>query len=146
MNISDWQVYIILAIALISLEAFLPTFFFFPLGFAALGTALAAPFVGFDIELLVFACLSLVFFIISVKYLRPQFKTKRFLTGADALVGVTAQAQEDIDEQNQKGFVKVYADQWTAMPSQSGQFIPKGSMVRIERVSGNKVYVSRVED
>lgn len=142
----DWQIYLIVGLILFSLEAFAPTFFLFPLAGAAMGTAAFAHFVGPTTELLVFSILSIVLYIVSFKFLRPQFKKKRYLTGSDALVGKTSLALADIDDQNAEGFIKIYADEWRALPTRSGNFIPKGSKVVVDKVSGNKVYVSRVED
>lgn len=145
MIIAGWQLYLIIGIVLLGLEAFTPTFFLFPLGGAALGTALLAPFVSFTWQLVIFSIIATFLYFISFKYVRPQFKKKRYLTGADSLIGQTAQALADIGEDS-KGFIKIYADEWTALPSRQGGFIPKGSKVIVDRVSGNKVYVSRVED
>lgn len=145
MNIADWHMYLLIGLVLVGLEAFVPTFFLFPLGGAALGTALVAPWMSFTWELVIFSIIATVLYFISFKFIRPQFQKKRFLTGADSLIGQTAFALADIDEHN-KGYIKIYADEWTALPSRQGGFIPKGTKVIVDRVSGNKVYVSRVED
>lgn len=142
MQIPDWQIYIVIALVFLTVEAFASTFFLFPLGIAALGAAAVAPFSSFTVEMLVFSVLTVIGFYISLKYLRPKFKTKRFLTGSDALVGVVTPALEEIKTGGQ-GYVKVYADQWNALPLPEDQVIAKGQNVRIEKVVGNKVFVSK---
>lgn len=143
MQIPNWQIYIVIALVFLTLEAFASTFFLFPLGVAALGTAAVAPFADFTVEMLVFSVITVIGFYISVKFIRPKFKTKRFLTGSDSLVGVITPALEEIKAGGQ-GYVKVYADQWNALPLPEGEIIAKGQNVRIEKVVGNKVFVSKV--
>ncbi|MCO5114015.1 MAG: NfeD family protein [Bdellovibrionaceae bacterium] len=145
MTIADWHMYLLIGLILLGLEAFAPTFFLFPLGGAALGTALVAPYLSFTWELVIFSLIATLLYFVSFKFIRPQFRKKRYLTGSDSLIGQTALALADIDENN-KGYIKIYADEWTALPSRQGGFIPKGTKVIVDRVSGNKVYVSRVED
>ena len=107
--------------------------------------AIVAPYVSLEIELIVFAVLVLANFYISLKIVKPRFASKNKLTGFESLKGRTTTVIEDINENEGTGYVKVFADEWRALPIEAGQVLLKGTKVLIERVDGNKVYVSRVE-
>lgn len=140
----SWQVYAALGLTLIIIEAFVTTFFLFPLGISLLIIALVAPYLNLEIELIAFAILSVINFFVSVKFVKPHFTAKKQLTGIDSLVGREFRVHEDINELENTGSVKVYADEWRALPSVQGQTIAKNELVRIDRFSGNKVYVSKI--
>ena len=63
---------------------------------------------------------------------------------ADRLVGETAMVTEPIDACADTGAVKINGVLWTAV-STDGSVIPVGSLVRIERLEGAKVYVCPVK-
>lgn len=71
------------------------------------------------------------------KYMNP----KVVATNVDSLVGSLGYVTEDIDNVAAKGQVKLGGMEWTAR-SQSGAPIPKGQMIKVERVEGVKAYVS----
>lgn len=144
--IFTWQVYVVLGVSLIIIEAFASTFFLFPIGLALILTALVAPFFSLTGELTAFTLSTAAFFFTSLKFIRPHFKTKHLLTGKDSLVGRVVIAQEDINEAQQTGFVKVYADEWRAVPTTLGESFFKGTKVRIDKVDGNKVLVSKYRE
>jgi inner membrane protein len=139
-SIANWQTYVALGLILIIIEAFATTFFLFPLGASLMATAVIAPFVSFEVEMLVFTFMCFSNFFISLKIVKPYFKGKKNLSGVDSLVGKVLTAQEDIDESNNTGSVKLYADEWRAV-SLTGETILKGTKVKIEKVEGNKVFV-----
>ncbi len=141
--VMNWQMYVAIGLALIIAEAFLSTFFLFPIGIAFMLTALAAPFVALEIELIIFTVFAILGFYVSVKFIKPKFAGKKNLTGMDSLIGRTFPVFEEINELQGTGVIKVYADQWNALPTKSGDVIPKNEKVKIEKVEGNKVFVSR---
>ncbi len=140
----NWQMYVALGLALIILEAFVSTFFLFPLGISLMLTAVAAPFVSLEVELVIFTLLSLASFVISIKFVKPKFAAKKNLTGVDSLVGKTFPVFEEINETQGTGVIKVYADEWRALPINSGDVIGKNEKVKIEKVEGNKVFVTKI--
>lgn len=142
--IFSWQTYVALGLGLIILEAFVSTFFLFPLGISLLVVALIAPFVSLEVELITFGVLSVINFYVSLKFLKPHFMGKKQLTGVDSLVGRVVSVFEEVNENAGTGQVKVYADQWRALPTEMGQVIPKNEKVIIDRIDGNKVFVSKV--
>ena len=75
------------------------------------------------------------------KYLRPRMSR----TNVDAVVGSQGFVTEDIDNVAASGQVKLGAMPWTAR-STSGEPIPTGTRVRVDKVEGVKVYVSTAEE
>ena len=76
---------------------------------------------------------------IAKKYFTPRI-TK---TNVDALVGKTCLCITAIDNLSGSGQVKVGDVEWTAR-STTGEGIPAGAEVKIDRVEGVKVYVTPV--
>ena len=75
------------------------------------------------------------------KYLRPRISR----TNVDAVVGTQGFVTEAIDNVAASGQVKLGAMPWTAR-STSGDPIPTGTRIRVDRVEGVKVYVSPAEE
>ena len=80
--------------------------------------------------------------------LRPIMKKfvtpKMVATNADSLIGTAGIVIEEIDNLNAKGRVKLDGMEWSAR-STSGENISAGAQVRVDRISGVKVYVTPVE-
>ena len=110
----------------------------------ALG-ALVANFLGakFWLQVVVFLAVSGI----SLAALRPLarkfFTPKLTPTNVDALVGKTCLCVGDIDNLASTGQVKMGDVEWSAR-SATGEPIPAGTEVKIDRVEGVKVYVTPV--
>ena len=74
------------------------------------------------------------------KYLSPKLTA----TNVDSVVGSTGLVTAAIDNVSAVGQVKLGAMEWTAR-STSGQPIPVGTRVRVDKIEGVKVYVSPAE-
>ena len=72
---------------------------------------------------------------------RKHFTPKITKTNVDAVVGSAGLVTVAIDNVSAVGQVKLGAMHWTAR-SASGEAIPEGTLVRVERVEGVKVFVS----
>ena len=73
------------------------------------------------------------------RYLVPKITA----TNVDSLVGATGLVTESIDNVTASGQVKLGAMEWTAR-STTGENIPQGALVRVDRIEGVKVYVTPV--
>lgn len=73
------------------------------------------------------------------RYLVPKITA----TNVDSLVGATGLVTESIDNVTASGQVKLGAMEWTAR-STTGENIPQGSLIRVDRIEGVKVYVTPV--
>ena len=63
-------------------------------------------------------------------------------TNADRVIGEQAQVTEDIDNIRGKGAVVIRGVAWTAR-SEDGSPLPAGTLVRVLRIEGVKVFVER---
>lgn len=73
------------------------------------------------------------------RYLVPKITA----TNVDSLVGATGLVTEAIDNVTASGQVKLGAMEWTAR-STTGENIPRGALIRVDRIEGVKVYVTPV--
>ena len=74
------------------------------------------------------------------KYLSPKLTA----TNVDSVVGSTGLVTAAIDNVSAVGQVKLGAMEWTAR-STSGQPIPVGTLVKVDRIEGVKAFVSSAE-
>ena len=90
---------------------------------------------------LVVACISLA----SLRPLvRKYVKPRLVKTNVDALLDAKGYVTADIDNLNAVGQVKLNGMEWTAR-STSGDKIPAGTLVKVDRIEGVKAYVSPVK-
>ncbi len=73
------------------------------------------------------------------RYLVPKITA----TNVDTLVGATGLVTVAIDNVTASGQVKLGAMEWTAR-STTGENIPQGTLIRVDRIEGVKVYVTPV--
>ena len=74
------------------------------------------------------------------KYLSPNLTA----TNVDSVVGSTGIVTAAIDNATAVGQVKLGAMEWTAR-STSGQLIPAGTLVKVDKIEGVKAYVTPAE-
>lgn len=74
------------------------------------------------------------------KFLNPNLSK----TNVDAVVGSQGIVSVAIDNTAAVGQVKLGAMDWTAR-STSGELIPQGTVVKVDRIEGVKAYVSKAE-
>ena len=75
---------------------------------------------------------------------RKHFTPKLTRTNIDAIIGSECYVTADIDNLNATGSVKLGAMEWTARSS-AGTVIPKGTLVKVDKIEGVKVFVTPVE-
>jgi len=74
------------------------------------------------------------------KFLRPKLEK----TNVDAIIGSEGYVTVSIDNVAATGQIKLGAMEWTAR-STSGSVIKEGTLVKVDRIEGVKVFVSVVE-
>lgn len=74
---------------------------------------------------------------------KRHLNSKVEATNADRVIGEQARVTEDIDNIHGKGAVVIRGIAWTAR-SEDGTPVPAGSLVRVLRIEGVKVFVERV--
>ena len=95
---------------------------------------------------------AVVFFVVSaalLALLRPfakRFaKPNQLATNVDSVPGKTGVVLEDIDNLAPAGQVKLDAMVWTAR-STTGENISAGTVVKVDRVEGVKIFVTKIEE
>ena len=92
--------------------------------------------------------LFLVVAVLSLIALRPLFRKfirpKLTATNVDSVIGSTGLVTASVDNVTAAGQVKLGAMEWTAR-STSGEPIPVGTLVKVDRIEGVKVFVTPVE-
>jgi membrane protein implicated in regulation of membrane protease activity len=143
-TLTSAQIFAVLGIVLMILEIVVPGFVMMPMGVAFLITAAFANVViGLGAQLgVLFVSLIFTFFFFS-KVIRPKMQKDRFLSNADGLKGQVGTVEEEINPSQNKGYIKIYGDSWRAI-TLDGSIVPVGARVKVERLDGNKVFVSRV--
>jgi len=75
---------------------------------------------------------------------RKYFKPRIVRTNVDAILDAQGYVTEDVDNLAARGQVRLGAMEWTARSS-DGSVIPKGTLVKVDRIEGVKAFVSKVE-
>ncbi len=106
--------------------------------------ALAACVLGAEmwLQITVFLVVSLVLLAVLWKRVRSKLTTTK--TNVDSVIGAEGYVTEAIDNLSYTGRVKLGGITWAAR-STSGAGIPVGTLVKVERIEGVKVFVSPAE-
>jgi membrane protein implicated in regulation of membrane protease activity len=136
-----WIVAIVLAVIAEAQTAALTAIWFVPGAVVSLILALCN--VSWQIQVLVFALLSLVMLLFGLLFVRKRIKKMPHIpTNSDRIIGMEGKVTEVIDGDAPTGEVKVDGKRWTAR-SADGSVIPEGEIVTILRIEGVKVIVER---
>lgn len=98
---------------------------------------------GVGIQIVLFLVVSLLCMAAVRPLARRHLNNKVEPTNADRAIGAEAQVTEDIDNIHGKGAVIIRGVTWTAR-SEDGASIPAGTMVKVLRIEGVKVFVERI--
>ena len=75
---------------------------------------------------------------------RKYFTPRLTKTNVDSVIGAEGLVTQAIDNVSARGQMKLGAMEWTAR-SASGEPIPEGTLVRVEKIEGVKVFVTPVK-
>lgn len=108
--------------------------------------ALLAALLGFALwlQLLLFLVVSGGLLLALRPLVRRYVSPKVTATNVDSIIGTVGPVTVAIDNVSAAGQVKLGAMVWTARSS-SGQPIPEGTLVRVDKIEGVKVFVSPTE-
>ena len=112
-----------------------------------MGGALAAFIVasfGFDMtaQITVFVLVSALLLLVTRPLVKKRLEKNKIATNADSLIGKVTLAHEDISNIKETGSVKIGGVIWAAR-SLDGEDIPAGEPVKIEKIEGVKLLVSK---
>lgn len=108
-------------------------------------TALVASLLGAELWLqaVLFAAVSVVLLCALRPVVKKYFTPKLTKTNVDAVVGTTGLVTEKIDNTLSQGRVKLATMEWSAR-STAGETVEEGTLVRVDRIEGVKVFVTKV--
>ena len=106
--------------------------------------ALAASLLGAAMWLQVTVFLAVSVILLALLWKKFRVKVSGAKTNIDSVIGAEGYVTEAIDNLSYTGRVKLGGITWAAR-SASGQPIPAGALVRVERIEGVKVFVSPAE-
>ena len=95
------------------------------------------------VQLTLFLAVSLLCLVAARPLAKRYLNNKVEPTNADRVIGETAQVIEDVDNVHGKGAVVIRGMTWSAR-SQDGSAIPAGTMVKVLRIEGVKVFVEPI--
>lgn len=139
-----WITWLILCGFFFLIEIFTITFFMFWPGVAAfIAFILAVLNVPTQIQITVFAMLSIILILLTKPLTSKLFKTKETPTNARSIIGKRGIVLKAIDNLNCKGQVKVAGEIWSAISS-TDEIIPVDGNVEVEAIDGVKVKVRKI--
>ena len=112
----------------------------------ALG-ALIAELCGAELwlQIVIFYVVSIILLASLRPIVRKYFTPKITKTNVDSIVGQTGLVTADINNISAQGQVKLGAMEWTAR-STSGENIPQGTLVKVDKIEGVKAFVTPVAE
>jgi membrane protein implicated in regulation of membrane protease activity len=145
-----WYIWLILGAIFIVAEIFTPGFVLLWFGIGAIVAALLAltGLVGLPLQIIVFLVVSIALTIASRTIFERVFMRgspgRDLKSGIDSLPGRLALVVAASEGAMGEGAVRVFGSTWRAFPVEGEEPLREGEQVRIERVDGTSVYVSRV--
>lgn len=140
-----WVIWVAIGIVCVIIEIFTPGFLFLSFGVGAILTGLAAliiPSIAFQV--LTFAIITLIVFMLSRKFSKKLISNNYEETNVKALVGKTGKVTHEIPA-NEKGYVKIGGEEWAAV-SKDNNKIDKDTRITVNDIEGNKVIVTIIEE
>lgn len=95
-------------------------------------------------QCVIFVAVSAIALVATRPFVKKFMKKEFSPTNADRCIGETAIVVEDIDNSHEKGAVKINGIVWTAR-SMNGETIEKDTKVKIEKIDGVKLIVTKQE-
>lgn len=142
----NWTVILWLVLVVVFLWAEASTVAMISLWFAAgslVAMVIALMNGAFWLQFVAFAVISALLLLALRPLVRKYVTPKQTQTNVDAVVGTEGYVTAAIDNLAATGEVKLGAMVWTAR-STSGEQIPAGTLVKVDRIEGVKAFVSLV--
>lgn len=140
-----WIIWVAIGIICVIIEIFTPGFLFLSFGVGAIITGLLAlviPSIAFQV--LAFAIITLIVFLLSRKFSKKFISNNYEETNVKALVGKTGKVTQQIPI-NEKGYVKIGGEEWSAVSKDNNE-IKKDARIVVNDIEGNKVIVTLIEE
>ena len=145
-----WYIWMILGVLFIVAEIFTPGFvlLWFGIGAMIAGLLSMTGLVGLPLQVIIFLGVSVALTIASRTIFERVFMRgspgSGLKSGIDSLPGRVAVVVSASEGALDEGAVRVFGSTWRAFPVEGEDPLKEGEQVRIERVEGTSVYVSRM--
>lgn len=138
-------IWLVLMIAFLMVEAQSVTMVSLWFGAGALA-ALIAALCGaeFWLQAVIFFAVSIALLACLRPLVRKYFTPKITKTNVDSVIGLEGLVTAEINNVTAQGQVKLGAMEWTAR-STSGEIIPAGTLVKVDKIEGVKAFVTPVQ-
>ena len=138
-----WEIWIAIGIICMIIEIITPGFWFFSFGVGAIITGIAGR--PFDdnilIQLIIFSVSTLISFLLMKRFagflLKKDTDNETNIYALKDKKGIVTK----IILPHQKGYVKINGEEWSAVSDDPTISLSEGSLVKIQKVEGNKVIV-----
>ena len=100
---------------------------------------------GLGLQVSVFLIVSILLLISLRTVVRKYIRPKLIRTNVDSVVGAVGVVTTPVNNVAALGTVKIAGMEWSAR-STSGQPLPEGAQVRVDRIEGVKAFVSLAEE
>ena len=137
-----WLALMIIFLIVESVTVVMVSLWFAAGSLAAMAASLLGASVPFQIAL--FLIVSAVLLASLRGIVKKHFTPKLERTNIDSIIGSLGYVCTDIDNVSATGTVKLGAMEWTARSS-SGMPLPKGTLVKVDKIEGVKVFVTPAE-
>ncbi len=139
-------IWLVLMIAFLMVEAQSVTMVSLWFGAGALAALIATLFgAEFWLQAVIFFVVSIALLACLRPLVRKYFTPKITKTNVDSVIGSEGLVTADINNVTAQGQVKLGAMEWTAR-STSGEDIPAGTLVKVDKIEGVKAFVSPVTE
>ena len=145
-----WYIWLILGALFIIAEIFTPGFVLLWFGIGAIVAALLSltGLVGLPLQVITFLVVSVALTIASRTIFERVFMRgspgRGLKSGIESMPGRVAIVVSSSEGALGEGAVRIFGSTWRAFPVEGEEPLKEGEQVRIERVEGTSVYVSRV--
>jgi membrane protein implicated in regulation of membrane protease activity len=146
----DWYwLYFIIGIFFVLIEIFSLTFYFLPIGIAAISTGIFALFTNnLYIHVTVFCFIAILLFIFISKWKKSRFLKPIGSQHIAGLVGQQGIIVEAYKSPQDSGKVKVFSDVWDLFwdlhQQEKIMHLKEGDIVKVTAIEGNKVKVEKL--
>ena len=108
--------------------------------------AMVASLLGAELwlQIVLFAVISTALLLALRPLVRKYFIPRLVKTNTDALIGAEGLVTRQIDNVNSAGCVKLGHMEWSARSS-SGEILEEGTRIKVDRIEGVKVFVTKME-
>ncbi|MBL4561252.1 MAG: NfeD family protein [Labilibaculum sp.] len=146
MELELWHIWLLLAVGLFVIEAFISTFVSACFGIASLATGIVSYFdFSIPVQLLVFIGCSALSFLIIKPYIKKHSISNKYQPDNDYknLIGKETIVMEEINERKNMGKIVLSGSIWKAK-SQFGEIISKDSFVKVLDIDYSVIIVKTI--